>query len=128
MATLITGGAGFIGSRLAAQLIRQNEPIIILDNFDAYYDPSIKRAKIGAMGNVPTVVEGDLRSPELVERIFAEHDITRVAHMGGLAGVRSSIEQGPLYSDVNTTGSVNLMNIARKHKVSVFVQIGRAHV
>ena len=48
MTTLITGGAGFIGNQLAARLLELQQPVVILDNFDDYYDPAIKRAKIAA--------------------------------------------------------------------------------
>src|SRR5258706_3283204 len=122
MTTLITGGAGFIGSRLAIQLLSKGQPIVILDNFNDFYDPAIKRANVAAFGKDVPIVEGDIRDGALVTRLFEEHQITRVAHVAGLANVRKSIEFGDLYSDVNTTGSVNLMDIARKYPVSVFVQ------
>src|SRR5690606_13264999 len=67
------------------------------------------------------VVEGDIRDEALVERIFSEYGITRVAHLAAMAGVRSSAEQGRLYADVNTGGTVTLLDVARKHPVSVFV-------
>ncbi len=128
MTILITGGAGFIGSRLAAQLIGMGKPIVILDNFNDFYDPAIKRANVAALGDQARVIEGDIRDTALVTRIFSEYGITQVAHLAGLANVRKSIEYGDLYSDVNTTGSVNLMNIARKFPVSVFVQISTSSV
>lgn len=128
MTTLITGGAGFIGSRLASQLIQQNKKVVILDNFNDFYNPLIKRANVSALGANNTVVEGDIRDIALVEDLFKTHHITHVAHLAALANVRASIEQGPLYSDVNTTGSVNLMNIARKHEVAVFVQASTSSV
>ena len=128
MTILITGGAGFIGSRLAAQLIGMGKPIVILDNFNDFYDPAIKRANVAALGDQARVIEGDIRDTALVTRIFSEYGVTQVAHLAGLANVRKSIEYGDLYSDVNTTGSVNLMNIARKFPVSVFVQISTSSV
>ncbi|MEZ4670774.1 MAG: GDP-mannose 4,6-dehydratase [Anaerolineae bacterium] len=122
MTTLITGGAGFIGSRLAARLVKQDQPVVILDNFDPFYDPAIKRANVAVLGSNAIVIEGDIRDTALVEKIFADHGITRVAHMAALANVRKSIERGPDYADVNTTASVSLMNIARQHAVSIFIQ------
>ena len=128
MTTLITGGAGFIGSRLADYLLRHNQAVVILDNFDDLYDPAIKRSNIASLNGSPPVIEGDLRDKALVERLFNEYGITRVAHLGGLANVRKSIERGDIYADVNTTGSVSLMNIARQHNVSVFVQASTSSV
>lgn len=128
MTTLVTGGAGFIGSRLAAHLLRLGQPVIILDNFDDYYSPAVKRANIAALGSLPVVIEGDVRDRALVQRLFADYNVSRVAHLAGLAGVRNSVEDGPLYADVNTTGSVNLLDAARKHEVHVFVQASTSSV
>ncbi len=128
MTTLITGGAGFVGSRLAIQLVSMGQPIVILDNFNDFYDPAIKHANVAGLGKDVPIVEGDIRDSALVTKLFDEHKITRVAHLAGLANVRRSIEAGDLYSDVNTTGTVNMMNIARKFPVSVFVQISTSSV
>lgn len=124
MTTLITGGAGFIGSHLAARLLNAGQPVIIIDNFNDYYDPALKRANIASLNtleNKPVVVEGDIRDEALVQRLFQEHAIHRVAHLAAMAGVRSSTEQGRLYADVNTSATVTLMDCARKHQVEVFV-------
>lgn len=127
MTTLVTGGAGFIGSRLAARLLEQGQPVVVLDNFDDYYDPAIKRANVAALKDA-VVVEGDIRDKALVERIFADYGINRVAHLAAMANVRYSVERGTLYADVNTTGSVNLMDIARRRDVSVFMQASTSSV
>jgi UDP-glucuronate 4-epimerase len=128
MATLITGGAGFIGSQLATRLLKNNEPIVILDNFDNYYDPATKRANVVQLGSAPVVVEGDIRDSGCLEQIFKQYSIKRIAHLAGLAGVRSSIDNGPLYAEVNTRGSVDLMDMARKHDVEVFIQASTSSV
>ncbi len=121
MAVLITGGAGFIGSRLAAHLLTQGEQVIVFDNFNAYYDPTIKRQNVAALGDRVIVVEGDVRDQAAVDALFAVYPIRRVAHLAGMSNVRYSMDQGTLYSDVNTTGSVMLMDAARKHQVEAFV-------
>ena len=121
MTTLITGGAGFIGSQLAQRLVRLNQPILILDNFNDYYDPAIKRANVAPLAGRATIVEGDVRDTALIARLFAEHPIRRVAHLAAMAGVRYSAERAPLYAEVNTLGSVNLMDAARRRGVEVFV-------
>lgn len=123
MTTLITGGAGFIGSHLAHQLLAQGEPVVVLDNFNAYYDPSLKRANAERLSSLSkaTVIEGDVRDTECIQSIFDKHDITRVAHLAAMAGVRASVEEAPLYLAVNTTGTLNLLEAARHHGVKTFV-------
>lgn len=121
MTTLITGGAGFIGSRLALRLARMGQPVVILDNFNDYYDPALKRANVAPLRDHATIIEGDVRDTALIARLFADHSIRRVAHLAAMAGVRYSAERGPLYAEVNTQGSVNLMDAARQHGVEVFI-------
>ncbi len=121
MTTLITGGAGFIGSRLALRLLEAGESVIILDNFNDYYDPAIKHANIAALEGSTVVIEGDVRDEESLARLFSTYSIRRVAHLAAMAGMRYSIEQGRLYADVNTSGSVSLMDAARRAGVEVFV-------
>lgn len=121
MTTLITGGAGFIGSRLGLRLLDQGESVIILDNFDPYYDPALKRANVAAMGEKAIVVEGSVCDEPLVASLFEQYPIDRVAHLGALANVRYSVERGRQYADVNTSGTVTLLDAARKHQVNVFV-------
>lgn len=125
---LITGGAGFIGSRLAQRLLKDGQPIIILDNFNDYYDPQIKRANIAALNGAAQVVEGDIRDRALLERLFNEHKISKVVHLAAMAGVRYSKEMGPLYSDVNTNASVSLMDLARLHDIELFIQASTSSV
>ncbi len=128
MTTLITGGAGFIGSRLAAYLLEHGQPAVLLDNLDPYYSPAIKRANLASLGDGAIFIEGDIRDTPLVERLIREHRITRIAHLAALAGVRNSIEDGTTYADVNVTGSVNLMNLARRHSIEIFIQASTSSV
>lgn len=123
MTTLVTGGAGFIGSHVAERLLKQGETVVIIDNFNDYYDPMIKRANAARLSTYPNVVlvEGDIRDVPLVNRLFEEYGITHVAHLAAMAGVRFSVDQVPLYMDVNTTGTMNLLEAARRQKVANFV-------
>ena len=93
MTTLITGGAGFIGSQLAERLIKHNHPVVILDNFDDYYNPAIKRANVANLGAGAVVIEGDIRDDALVNHVFDQHNITRVVHLAAMAGVRYSMDK-----------------------------------
>jgi UDP-glucuronate 4-epimerase len=120
--TLVTGGAGFIGSHVASRLLDDGERAVVLDDFNDYYDPSQKRrnaARLEARGGL--VVEGDVRDAALVERVFAEHGVRRVAHMAALAGVRSSIDEPLAYMSVNTLGATTLLEASRRHAVGIFV-------
>jgi len=128
MSILVTGGAGFIGSHLASRLIQAGHEVIIFDNFNDYYDPALKRANIAPMKDKAVIVEGDIRDEVVVEHLFTEYAIDRVAHLAGMASVRYSAERARLYSDVNTTGSVTMMDAARKHQVKIFIQASTSSV
>ncbi len=123
MSTLITGGAGFIGGHLAAALLARGEPVIVLDNFNDYYDPAIKRENAARLREDRNcrLIEGDIRDVALVDSLFAGAGITRVAHMAAMAGVRASVQQPRLYFDVNLTGTLNLLEAAQRAKVQGFV-------
>ncbi len=116
MITLITGGAGFIGSHIAEALLQRGERALVLDNFNDYYDPAIKRANIERLRawDKFQLIEGDIRDAALVERLFREEEISRVAHMAAMAGVRASVQQPKLYMDVNLGGTLNLLEAAKR--------------
>lgn len=123
MTYLVTGGAGFIGSHVAEALLKRGERALILDNFNDFYDPAIKRgnaARLSEYGNC-TICDGDIRDAALVNRLFAEHEIKRVAHLAAMAGVRESVAQTRLYMDVNLTGTLNLLEAAAAADIEIFV-------
>lgn len=130
MSTLITGGAGFIGSHVAKALCARGEPLAILDNFNDYYDPALKRANVAPLEHVPDVaiIEGDVRDEALVDRIMATFKVRRIVHMAAMAGVRNSINEAALYFDVNVSGSLRLMEMARNYGVEQFVQASTSSV
>ena len=120
---LVTGAAGFIGSNLAEQLIRQGHRVVGLDNFDDFYPPSIKRENIRALEAEEgfSMIEGDIRDADLLSRIFSEYDISLVAHLAARAGVRPSIQQPLLYDDMNIRGTINMLEASRNFGVQQFV-------
>lgn len=130
MTILITGGAGFIGSRLALALRARGERLLLIDNLDPYYDPSLKRANLLAFADDPAVtfVQADVRDGALMDRLVAEHGVRKIAHLAALAGVRNSIQEGARYVEVNVNGSVNMFEAARKHGVEMFVQASTSSV
>ncbi len=121
--TLITGGAGFIGSHLGGTLLARGERVICLDNFNDYYSPAIKRDNVSGYLSQPgyTLVEGDICDRALVMRLFDEYRPRRVAHLAAMAGVRYSIERATLYTEVNLQGTINLLDAARQHALENFV-------
>ena len=123
MTTLVSGGAGFIGSHVAAELLAGGGDVVVIDNFNDYYDPAIKRHNVARLSEYTSfsLVEGDIRDVALVERVFAENDVARVAHLAALAGVRASVDQPRLYLDVNLTGTLNLLEAARQAGIEQFV-------
>ena len=123
MTYLVTGGAGFIGSHVAEALLQRGERVIVIDNFNDYYDPAIKRRNAARLSNYDNcvLIEGDIRDVALVNRLFAEQGITHVGHMAAMAGVRESVRQPRLYLDVNLTGTFNLLEAAKAADSTNFV-------
>lgn len=123
MAYLITGGAGFVGSHVAEQLLQRGETVVVIDNFNDYYDPAIKRRNVERLSRHKkfTLIEDDIRNVERVNRLFAEHGITHVAHLAAMAGVRASVDQTRLYIDVNLIGTMNLLEASKAQKIKQFV-------
>jgi UDP-glucuronate 4-epimerase len=130
MAVLITGGAGFIGSSLAQRLLSKNEEVVILDNFNDYYAPATKRGNIQRLHPATRLhlIEGDIRNPADIERAFAAAPIQQVAHLAAMSGVRSSLNQSDVYVAVNTMGTLNLLEAARKNDVKVFAMASTSSV
>ena len=118
MAVLVTGGAGFIGSHLVERLLADGREVVVLDDFDDYYDPAIKRENVRRWGDGPvTVVEGDIRDGRTVDRLFGQRGVGAVIHLAARAGVRPSIRQPRLYTSVNEVGTVTLLEAAVRHGI-----------
>jgi UDP-glucuronate 4-epimerase len=114
MRTLVTGGAGFIGSTLVDRLLADGGEVVALDNFDPFYPESAKRANLASASRHPRfrLVEADIRDREAVGRIVAEVRPDAIAHLAARAGVRPSIEAPALYVAVNVQGTAHLLEAA----------------
>ena len=111
---LVTGGAGFIGSHVVDRLLaNRTGRVTVLDEFNDFYDPAIKRANVAHFPGPVTVVEGDIRDAALVRRVFETGEFDAVIHLAARAGVRPSIEQPRLYLEVNIGGTFNVLEAAR---------------
>lgn len=123
MKILVTGGAGFIGSHVSKALIDRGDKVVIIDNFNNYYDPKLKedRIKIFLKGYKFKLYRGDIRDAKLLEKLFKKEKIDKIIHLAAMAGVRNSLKNPQLYFDVNIMGSINLLELAVKHKIKNFV-------
>lgn len=116
---LVTGGAGFIGSHLCDQFINDGHAVICLDNFDDFYERSIKERNLENLKKQENfkLVEGDIRDLELLDQLFAAHDFDMVVHLAAKAGVRPSISDPALYLDVNLRGTQCILDCMKKYEV-----------
>jgi UDP-glucuronate 4-epimerase len=122
MKILVTGGAGFIGSHTVERLLREKAgQITIIDSFNDYYNPSIKRENLRALGSRVSVFEGDIADPKFVAETFDVGHFDAVIHLAARAGVRPSIAQPELYIDTNIKGTFHLLEAARRTGVKHFV-------
>ena len=124
---LVTGAAGFIGSHVSAALLARGDEVVGLDNLDPYYAPARKRENLediraGSGGARFTFVQGDIRDRALLEGLFAK-GFDAVAHLGGLAGVRASVERPHDYVDVNVNGTLHLLEESRRRRVRNLVLV-----
>jgi UDP-glucuronate 4-epimerase len=117
---LVTGGAGFIGSHLVDSLLSKGNRIVVLDNFNEFYDPGRKRRNIKEHLANPLyrLVEGDLRNDLVMDQVFGEEQFDVVVHLAAMAGVRPSMSAPQLYMDVNVNGTQKLLDrmIAQKRQ------------
>ena len=152
---LITGGAGFIGSTVAERLLNNGDKVVVIDNFNEFYDYNIKIRnileitnnfnKINEFKNLSkeekinklieivnsenfTLVYGDIRDREAMDRVFAENSFDLVFNPAAMAGVRPSLLDPMLYEDVNVRGYMNLLELCKKYGVKKFIQASSSSV
>lgn len=128
---VVTGGAGFIGSSLVDKLLINNNRVIIIDNFNDFYNPKIKEGNIEEIKNNMknnnieenklSIYRVDIRDKEEINKIFTENKIDIIVHLAAMAGVRPSIAQPELYYDVNINGTLNLLEASRNNNIKKFV-------
>ena len=118
---LVTGGAGFIGSHVCEALLARGIEVVVIDDFNDFYDPAIKESNIAAIKDRITLVRGDIRDAGLIEEMFSTHRFDAVIHLAARAGVRPSISDPKLYFTTNIDGTFNLLDACRHHGVKRFI-------
>src|SRR5438552_9672112 len=121
MRILVTGGAGLIGSHLVEKLLAEGHEAAILDDFNDFYAPQIKRSNIAGLQKNAPVFQIDLRDNNAVRALFHREKFDAIAHLAARAGVRPSIAQPLLYYDTNVNGTLNLMEAARIVGIELFI-------
>jgi len=106
---VITGGAGFIGSHIAAEVAKEYE-VVIIDNLDDYYSPDLKRQNLEILLKNPNVrfIEGDITDSDLLRRVI-DSDVEFIYHEAAQAGVRISVENPFKPNNVNVLGTLNVL-------------------
>ncbi|XP_022734896.1 UDP-glucuronate 4-epimerase 6-like [Durio zibethinus] len=111
---LVTGAAGFIGSHCSLALKKRGDGVLGLDNFNNYYDPSLKRARQNLLAKRQIfIVEGDLNDAPLLTKLFDVVPFTHVLHLAAQAGVRYAMQNPQSYVSSNIAGFVNLLEVAK---------------
>lgn len=127
---LITGGAGFIGSSLADELIKEGNKVIVVDNFCNFYDPKVKENNIkhNLEDENYKLERIDIRDKEEINRVFSENQIDVVVHLAAMAGVRPSIENPVLYQEVNCMGTQNILEAMKANNIKNLVMASSSSV
>lgn len=120
---LITGGAGFIGSHLVERLLADGFAVTVIDDFNDFYDPGLKRRNLSVAASDPgfRLVEADILVPTSLANVFAEQKFDVIFHLAARAGVRPSLERPLLYQKVNVEGTYALLEMARTAGVKKFI-------
>lgn len=121
---LVTGGAGFIGSHLVDRLLSGGGArVTVVDDFNDFYDPAIKRANIATHHSRDEfeLIEADIADSQAMNDLFAGERFDCVVHLAARAGVRPSLEDPLLYEQTNVRGTLTLLEAARRNQVPRFI-------
>ncbi len=121
MKILVTGGAGFIGSHFVEKCIALGHSVSVVDEFNDFYDPAIKRANIAGFKEHAAIHEADIRDAGAMLRIVKDGRFDSIVHLAARAGVRPSIIDPRLYVETNILGTLNLLEAAKQANVPRFI-------
>jgi UDP-glucuronate 4-epimerase len=126
----VTGAAGFIGYYTAQVLLERGDTVVGLDNFNDYYDVSLKNARAKLLDGYDsfTMTRLDLANREGMEALFATEKFDKVVHLAAQAGVRYSIENPHSYIDSNIVGTLHILEGCRHNDVEHLVYASSSSV
>lgn len=114
MSVLVTGAGGFVGSHVSLSLKKRGDGVVGLDNFNNYYDPSLKRDRQSLLNtNGIFIVEGDINDAKLLAKLFEIVDFSHILHLAAQAGVRYAMENPHSYVHSNIAGLVTLLEACK---------------
>jgi UDP-glucuronate 4-epimerase len=121
MKILVTGGAGFIGSHVVRNLLQTGYTVAILDDFNDFYDPRIKRANVKEFNGEAEVIEADIRDASAMKDVVGRGAYDSIIHIAARAGVRPSVLNPSAYIETNVVGTYNLLEAARLSRIGQFL-------
>lgn len=114
MVVLVTGAAGFVGTHVSLALKKRGDGVVGLDNFNDYYETSLKRARQDVLEKHGVfVVEGDINDEVLLKTLFELGQFTHIMHLAAQAGVRYAMQNPGSYVHSNIAGLVNLLEVCK---------------
>jgi len=127
---LVTGSAGFIGFHLSKELLKRGYTVLGVDNLNPYYDVNLKRARLKILNPYEEFrfYEADIQNLGALKAIFNEHRITRICNLAAQAGVRHSLKDPFSYQKSNLEGFLNILELAREHRVQNLVYASSSSV
>eukprot|EP00956_Cyclotella_meneghiniana_P021338 scaffold38773_cov43-Cyclotella_meneghiniana.AAC.2 len=131
---LVTGGAGFVGSNVAEQLLARGDSVVIVDEMNDYYDVRIKESNLRRLMELAPredslkIYRGDICDEEFMLDLFEKERPEWICHMAARAGVRPSIQDPYVYIHSNIRGTTHLLDMARQYHVKVSVLHGHCRV
>lgn len=118
---LVTGGAGFIGSHLVETLLADGHEVVVVDNVNDYYEPTLKEARLKKFEDKVLLYRTDIRDRDALEDVFKRHHFDKIAHLAAQAGVRDSITNPGAYVTNNYDGTFNIFDLARLYGIKDIV-------
>ncbi len=130
MKILVTGAAGFIGFHTALKLLERGETVVGLDNFNDYYDVTLKESRADVLANYEQfrMERLDLTDRSGLEALFANGNFEKVVHLAAQAGVRYSLENPHSYIDSNIVGTLHILEGCRHNEVEHLVYASSSSV